>query len=591
MNIRALWTRLRTPVGLRRWELERTCMRNLLGAPAERVFFKDLESRFLLVSRGFCVDQGRGRSVDELLGKTDFDLFGREHALAAFEDEQRVIRTGEPIVAKLEREIFDDGRPDAWVSTTKMPLRDKKGHVIGTFGVSRDVTAQVRAEEALAQQALHDQLTGLANRVTLMDRLSQALVEIERGRGRVGLLFVDLDNFKRANGSVSHEAGDEVLVEVARRLVRACRRGDTVARLGGDEFVVLCRALRDDDDIRLMATRVLRAVGRKFRRDDNDLTVTASIGVVVTADATADPSRLLQDADMAMHEAKGAGGDCFRVFDDVMNARRAPGHGFDADMRRALDKGELFLMYQPLFSLDDGALSGVEALVRWQHPQDGLVLPGRFIPLAEERGLIDEVDDFVLDEACRQLAEWAKREACPATFTVAVNLSGRQLSDPKLAERVRSTITRHGIEPSRICLELTETALVGELGEAARCVTALSRLGVKLALDDFGTGYSTLVHLQLLDTDILKIDRSFVQQIGESGRDHEIIAAITAMAHALGMTVVAEGIETDIQLGELSRLGCDVGQGFLLARPVSPDKVFGHLATFAALQRPAAVGC
>ena len=249
--------------GLTVWTFERLCIRNLLDIPEERIFFKDLESRFLLVSEGFVLDRAEGCSPDAVIGKSDFDFFSEEHASAAFEDEQRIIATGEPIVGKVERETFHD-RPDNWVSTTKLPLRDDGGRIVGTFGISRDVTAQVRAEQALAHQALHDAVTGLPNRVALMDRLSQALVALERAQGRVGLILVDLDNFKAINDSLGHEAGDRVLVEVGGRLSRISRRGDTVARFGGDEFVLLCRSLRDDDDVRLIASRVARAVGERF---------------------------------------------------------------------------------------------------------------------------------------------------------------------------------------------------------------------------------------------------------------------------------------------------------------------------------------
>jgi diguanylate cyclase (GGDEF)-like protein/PAS domain S-box-containing protein len=554
-------------------QLARTCFRNLLANPEERIFFKDLDSRFLAVSAGFLADQAHGRALGDVVGKTDFDFFSQDHAAAAFEDEQRIIHTGEPVLVKLERETFRD-RPDAWVSTTKLPLRDGEGRIIGTWGISRDVTAQVKAERALARQTMHDPLTGLPNRLAFMDRLSQALASLERSRRRAALLSVDLDDFKGINASYGHDAGDRVLVEAARRLSGACRAGDTVACFGGDGFAVLCPGLAEDEDAGFLAVRALKSLGERFVDAGKDLTVSASIGAVVTADPAADPEELLRKAEVALYEAKAAGRDGFRVFDGELQSRRLANHDFDRALHKAVDDRELFVLYQPVFSLRDGSFRGAEALVRWRRQDGAVVQPSEFIALAEGRRLIGLVDDFVLDEACRQLAEWSAQGCCPGGFTVAVNISGRELSDPALVDRVAGAAARHGISPCRICVEVTETALVGGLGSAAATLASLSSIGARLALDDFGTGYSTLAHLQHLAVDVLKIDKSFVDQLGRSERDHRIIAATVAMAHALGMSVIAEGIETEAQLKLLSEAGCDLGQGFLVARPLPPGELF-----------------
>jgi len=562
------WANEGEPLG----DVERTCMRNLLANAEERVYFKDLFSRFLLVSTGWITAAAPGRALEELIGKTDFDIFSEEHAAAAFEDEQHIIATGEPIIGKVERETFVD-RPDAWVSTTKTALRDACGRIIGTFGISRDVTAQIKAENALAYQALHDPVTGLPNRVALMDRLSQALVALERHPALLAVLFVDLDDFKQINDSFGHDVGDQVLAEVGRRLSLLARRVDTVARLGGDEFVMLCGALRDDDDVRLIGDRMVRAIGAPWVEDGRELYVTCSVGIVVTRDGLTEPDQLVREADVAMYEAKKAGRNRYRLSDSVQRADTITNHRLDAELRRGIASSELFVLYQPLFSLRERSLSGVEALVRWRHPERGVVPPDEFIPFAEDRGLIRKIDSFVLDEACRQLAEWTSRDGWPSGFTMSVNVSGRELSDPELAGRVAEVIQRHGIEPSQLCLEITETALIGEVGDVEETLSALSALGVRLALDDFGTGYSTLAHLQRLKVDILKIDRSFVEHIGRSPRDREIVAAVTAMSHALGLSVVGEGIETSHQLDTLAALDCDEGQGFLFARPLPPEAV------------------
>jgi diguanylate cyclase (GGDEF)-like protein/PAS domain S-box-containing protein len=296
-----------------REEIERVCMRNLLASSDERVFFKDRESRFVLVSAGFLAELGQGRSLSDLIGCTDDDLFTAPHACEALADEQEIIRTGKPMVGKLERETFAD-RPDRWVSTSKWPLRDDSGEIIGTFGISRDVTGQVEAQHKLAHQALHDPVTGLANRLALMDRLAQALGALERQPGRIALLFIDLDDFKNVNDTLGHDAGDRALAEVGRRLHSVTRRSDTLARFGGDEFVILCTALGEGDDLRLIGERIVSSL-RKPLPAAHDLTVTGSLGAVMTCDPLADPGELLQQADFAMYIAKRAGRNRMELYD------------------------------------------------------------------------------------------------------------------------------------------------------------------------------------------------------------------------------------------------------------------------------------
>ena len=557
-------------------DLKIICIDNLLASPEVRVYFKDLQSRFLMVSAGCNATAPTGHTVDELIDKTDFDFYSEEHATAAFNDEQEIIRSGEPIVGKLERETFID-RGDNWVSTSKMPLRDENGLIIGTFGITRDVTAQIMAEEKLAYQVLHDPVTGLANRFSLMDRLQQALGAMERLPGRLAVLFVDLDHFKEVNDTFGHDVGDQVLVEIGRRLSNSSRRVDTVARIGGDEFVVLCASLRDDDDVSLIAERIVKGVRVGYVKEGRDLSVTCSVGFVVSSDPHIVPEDLIRSADEAMYEAKATGRDRHRIFDPSHHLT-SRANLLRVELNHAIENDEFFLVYQPLFSLENQALVGVEALVRWRHPERGIVPPDDFIPFAEQHGLIGKIDSFVLNEACRQLAEWAQRHRWPTDFTVAVNVSGRELSEFSYVELVHDALKRHSLAPQQLCLEITETALVGEWNEIQETLAALSSLGVLLALDDFGTGYSSLAHLQRTKIDIVKIDRSFVEHIGRSERDREIVAAVTAMSHALGMSVVGEGVETGRQLTTLAGLECDQGQGFLLARPMSAESVAALVA-------------
>jgi diguanylate cyclase (GGDEF)-like protein/PAS domain S-box-containing protein len=552
-------------------ELKLTCMENLLATPEVRVYFKDLESRFLLVSAGCEATVPPGLSLEDLVGKTDFDFYSHEHAEDAYRDEQTIIQSGIAIEGKLERETFP-GRGDAWVSTSKMPLRDAEGTIIGTFGISRDVTAQIKAERDLAYQVMHDSVTGLANRYCLMDRLTQALAALERQPGRVAVLFLDIDHFKSVNDSYGHDAGDVVLTEVARRLARLSRRSDTVARLGGDEFVVLCASLADDDDVNLVASRIVEGVRAPIVKDGHEVTVTCSVGVVVTSDARTEPEDLIRGADEAMYEAKALGRDRYCAYDPSKHfASRA--NQLRTELDRAVAGDELFLLYQPLFSLEDQSLVGVEALVRWQHAERGVVGPDEFITFAEKHGLIGDIDAYVLNEACRQLGEWTCRDGWPQHFSMAVNVSGRELSDPRFVGVVREALLCHGITARQLCLEITETAFIGGWSEIQETLEALISLGVRIALDDFGTGYSSLAHLQRMKVDTVKIDRSFVENIGRSERDREIVAAVTAMSHALGMSVIGEGVETDHQLSTLAGLDCDQGQGFLLARPMTAEAV------------------
>jgi diguanylate cyclase (GGDEF)-like protein/PAS domain S-box-containing protein len=556
------------PAGQAERELMLTCMSNLLSATEERVYFKDIQSRFLLVSSGWLAAYAPGRTAGELIGKTDFDVFGAEHARAAFADEQRIIATGQPVAAKVEEETFSD-RASTWASTTKMPLRDENGQIIGTFGISRDITAQVRAERTLAYQARHDPLTGLANRVALMDRLAQALLTMERHRSRLAVLYLDLDNFKEINDSFGHDAGDLVLTEVARRLTSIARRPDTVARLGGDEFVVLCPELDEHADPGIIGRRVVGAIAAPYIDNGRNLAVTCSLGIAVTSDPATEPDRMIRDADATMFEAKRAGRNRYRVCRPGQRAG-AGAATLRAELSRAIEDHQLFLAYQPLISLQTRALAGAEALVRWRHPGRGVLLPGSFVPFAEENGLIGAIDSFVLEEVCRQLAQWSGQAGWPAGFTVAVNVSGRRLSGPGLCERVTATLRRHGVRPAQLCLEITETALIQQVGDLREALSMLSAAGVRVALDDFGTGYSTLGYLQQLRPDTLKIDRSFVECISRSYRDQQIVAAVIAMAHALEMTVIGEGVENSDQLAILRVLGCDLGQGNFLAPPLTP---------------------
>ena len=514
-----------------------------------------------------------------VIGSTDAEL-GR---YAEFTDEwTNALRQVVSSVADVELEFSETAGEDTrWYQARMVPLVDADGLLTGVLSSSRDISDLKRAEIGLAHQALHDSLTGLANRVLFLERLGLAIARLERLPGTLAVLFIDLDHFKEVNDGLGHEAGDRLLIQVANRLLKLSRRSDTLARFGGDEFVLLCDRLAEDEDVRVIGERLVRTLAEPFHDGPHELVVSASIGIFVIEDAGADVSTVMRHADQAMYSAKARGRDRFHVYDPDLHERASARHSLEVDLRHALERGELSLAYQPLFALSSGTVLGVEALLRWQHPTRGDVPPDQFIGLAEQRGLIVPIGAWVLDEALRQLAEWSEHEDL-AGLGLAINVSGRQFAEPGIVQTIADALRRHGIDPTRITLEITETTLIEEGSGIRETLAAVTALGVRLALDDFGTGYSSLVHLRDFTVDTLKIDRSFVAQLGTGTRAREIIGALTAMAHFLDMNVVGEGIEQQAQWDTLRDLGCDDGQGFLVAEPLPPAGVLNFMKELAA---------
>jgi diguanylate cyclase (GGDEF)-like protein/PAS domain S-box-containing protein len=441
-----------------------------------------------------------------------------------------------------------------------------------------------RAEERLAHQALHDDLTGLPNRGLLLDRLEHALQRSKRQRSTLAVLFMDLDNFKVINDNLGHHVGDELLVELAARLVRSVRTsdtagrlgGETVARFGGDEFVVLCEDIASERDAIRIAERIGRELGRPVSLGGREFTVTASIGIAL---GRGDASRehLVRDADAAMYRAKERGPGRWEMFDQAMRSRVLKRLAVETELRGAIEREELQLFYQPIVAVADGEIEGVEALIRWQHPERGLLSPAEFIPIAEESNLILELGRWVLGEACRQAARWHADHRDWPHIRVSVNLSTRQLADRQLVERVSEVLRQTGVEPACLSLEITESVLMQEVDSSIERLHALRALGVGLHLDDFGTGYSSLSYLRRFPLDVLKLDRSFVSGLGTDTEAPTIAAAIIEMARALGLTVIAEGVETKAQLASLRSLGCHSAQGYYFARPLPADAVTAFL--------------
>lgn len=426
-----------------------------------------------------------------------------------------------------------------------------------------DVTEHRHIEAELEHQALHDSLTGLPNRALLHDRIEQALGRTRRSGRPVAVLFVDLDRFKDVNDSLGHVAGDQLLIEVAGRLAKGMRETDTVCRFGGDEFVIVVEHLPPFQTPRSLGERILGLLEKSFQIDSAEVYVTASIGIAVSDDGQEEADTLLRDADSAMYRAKEKGRNRCEVYETVMHARATRHLDLAGSLRRALPEDELEIHYQPIVSLDGRDIVGFEALLRWHSTEHGNVPPVEFIPIAEETGLIKQIGKWVLDETCLGVARWIDGLA-PC---VSVNISPVQLAEPGLVDHVREAITASGVAPDDLCLEITEGALVHDPEAALHVVDSLKELGVRLSIDDFGTGYSALAYLKRFPIDLMKIDRSFVSGLGVDPTDESIVSVVVEMAAALGVKVVAEGVETEEQRDWLHERGCHYAQGYLFGRP------------------------
>ena len=432
------------------------------------------------------------------------------------------------------------------------------------------------------RQALHDPLTGLPNRVLLADRIEQALARSARVSGRVTVLFLDVDLFKVVNDSLGHAAGDALLVELARRLTAVLRPGDTLARFGGDEFVIACENV-PDEEVEPLALRIAGAFDRPFLLEGREVNVSVSIGIAVSRSAAdCDAETMIRDADAALYRAKAGGRSRAVVFDEHMHNEAAYWLDAESGLRRALDRDELRLYYQPILSIRTGQVCGVEALVRWQHPTRGLIGPSEFIHVAEETGLIVPLGAWVLDEAVRQVASWRRDVPEAADLWVSVNVAQRQLKSTNLVRTVRRAMEVHDMPAAAVRLELTESALVDAAGPQVEAISAVTTLGVGFAVDDFGTGYSSLAYLAGLPVTALKIDRSFIGPLAQpDDAALAIVDAIVSMARALRLEVIAEGVETPAQLAALRRLGAVQGQGYLWSAPLPADEVPAWLADVA----------
>ncbi|HEX7354726.1 MAG TPA: EAL domain-containing protein [Mycobacteriales bacterium] len=515
-----------------------------------------------------------GWTRDEALGQRVADLIIPDEYRAAHDDGMaRFLATGEARVLgqRLELSALRKSGECFPIEITLWAISGPDGWSFYSF--ARDITQQKAAAADLAFRALHDDLTGLANRTLVVDRLEQALARGARSGLHTAVLFVDLDRFKVVNDSLGHAAGDQLLQAAGHRIRHAVRPADTVGRLAGDEFLVVCENLEDAADATRVAERILSVLSEPMDLDGDHVRLDASVGIALDTALVTTAADLLREADAAMYRAKEHGRGRFEVFDERMRDRILNRLRTERELLACLERDELRLHYQPIVTLPEGRVVGVEALVRWQHPVRGLLPPGEFIPLAEETGMIVPIGTWVLEEACRQAQIWEAR-GCHG-LTLSINLSARQITQSDFVKNIAAIVEGADLDPGRVRIEMevTESLLMADPEAITATLAEIRNLGVSLAIDDFGTGYSSLAYLKWFPIDTVKVDRSFVSDIDTDPRERAIVQSVVDLGHALGLSVIGEGVETESQRAELAAIGCDLAQGYLFARPGPADTI------------------
>lgn len=456
-----------------------------------------------------------------------------------------------------------------WVYIQATSLHSKEGKLLGFLGSVSDISELKKAQIQMENLAFYDPLTGLANRRLFKNRLVKAVKSVQRNNTSIALMFLDLDQFKRINDTLGHDIGDALLKEIARRLDLNVRENDTVSRIGGDEFTILLTDIKNTNDVRIVADKILLSLARPFMLNGQEIISTVSIGITMTPDDSIEPNTLMKNADLAMYRAKELGRNNFQFFSEDMNTSILHNLEIEKELNVAIKRNQFVLVYQPKICLADNTISGVETLVRWRHPEKGIIPPDSFIPIAEETGQIIKIGAWVLEHSCHEMGALIREGLMPPKSKVAVNLSARQFADPGLLQTVLDILVQSKIDPLNLELEITESIIMDDVEAAIGIMDTIKSKGIHLAIDDFGTGYSSLAYLKRFPIDVLKVDRSFVSDIPEDKTDMAITSAVIAMAHKLSMKVVAEGIETQEQLDFLRENNCDDGQGYLLSRPLT----------------------
>jgi diguanylate cyclase (GGDEF)-like protein/PAS domain S-box-containing protein len=550
----------------RRAESEAARLASAIAHAADAVMVTALDGTIEYVNPAF--ERATGWSRQDAFGQKPSILNSGNHPREMFEEMWKTVLAGQVYRATLVNRRKDGSTYHEEKTIT--PLRDGKGNITHFIASGKDVSDRVRAQEKLEFLAHHDTITGLPNRVLLSDRLEQALSRARRENSPVAVMFLDLDGFKAINDTAGHHVGDRLLAEVATRLQHMVRERDTVARLGGDEFAVILEGTKSMSAVSGIARKLLYALAAPVNIDGADLYVTTSVGIARFPRDGEDVHTLLRKADSAMYRAKEAGKNTFRFYSQLEGDEDAQRLELEQQLRRAIEHREFVLYYQPQMSIDTGTVVGVEALMRWNHPQQGVIPPARFIPVLEESGLIVEIGDWALREACRQARTW--RLAGLPPLRIAVNVSARQFGKRDLVGDVARILDETGTEANKLHIEITEGTIAAKFEHSVEVMRKLAALGVRIAVDDFGVGYSSLNYLKRLPIHSLKIDRSFIRDVTTDANDAAIARTIIALAHNLGLDVIAEGVETLEQMFFLSRQGCNEVQGYLVSQPLPPEE-------------------
>ncbi len=532
-------------------------LRTLFEAINDTVLLIDENGRIVALNDTACIRLGGKKAT--MLGRPLLELLPNSNALTYRRHLDALTASGTP-------QRFEDTLGDDTYLISMYPVPNGKGAIQRIAVLASDITERKVFEKRIFHLAHHDTLTGLPNRAYLLDRVEHAIAVAGRMNRRLGLAFLDLDHFKAVNDTLGHDSGDALLKTVAGKLTSAVRASDTVARMGGDEFVILLEPAGHNDDIARMMGRILKALDLQWGADNEAIRVTTSVGIAIFPDNGNDARLLMKAADTAMYAAKSEGRNRFQFFSEEMTTQTLLRLHLERDIRDAIHKGEFELYYQPKICFESNTTCGAEALIRWQHPERGQVAPSEFIPLAEETGIIVEIGAWVIEAVCKQIAEWIKAGRTPVS--VAINISPKQLFSGNFVTLFTDCFEKYQVPLKFVQIEITESTVMADSTKAALILSRLRELGVSIAIDDFGTGYSSLSHLSRLPIDVIKIDRSFVAGLADRSENLEIINAVVSLGRSLKMIVIAEGIETDNDVGVLTDACCHLGQGYLFAKPM-----------------------